>query len=86
MMKLEKTSFVLVKDQVEQKALPNPDPEKEVLLPWKDWDCGETGLTQDPMLDQMLEQAHSLPRQKVQESLKILGPIELHSKFNFSNL
>ena len=31
-MKLEKTRFVLVKDQVEQKALPNPDPEKGVLL------------------------------------------------------
>jgi hypothetical protein len=31
-MKLEKISFVLVKDQVEQKALQNPDPEKGVLL------------------------------------------------------
>ena len=31
-MKLEKTRFVLAKDQVEQKLLPNPDPEKEVLL------------------------------------------------------
>ena len=31
-MKLEKTRFVLVKDQAEQKALPNPDPEKEVPL------------------------------------------------------
>ena len=31
-MKLEKTRFVLVKDQAEQKALPNPGPEKGVLL------------------------------------------------------
>ena len=31
-MKLEKTRFVLVKDQAEQKALQNPDPEKGVLL------------------------------------------------------
>jgi hypothetical protein len=38
------------------------------------------------LIDRMLEQALSHPHQKIQGSLKLLGPLELHNKFNFSNL
>ena len=38
------------------------------------------------LIDRILEQALSHPHQKIQGNLKILGPKELHNKFNFSNL
>ena len=68
-MKVEQPSYVWVKGQQDLKPPPKPDPAKEVRLQWKDWDYGEIGQTQDPMLDQIQEQAHKHRPQKILEIL-----------------